>query len=76
MGSINNKAAEEKINQQIDRIISLFKRQLIIPLDELKATLEEFKQFDDSKIDEKFLNQYNDALIKLKELNPYENKIV
>lgn len=76
MGSTNTKAAEEKISQQIDRIANLFRRQLMIPLDELEATFEEFKQFDDSKIDEKLLKQYDDALKKLKELNPYEDKIV
>ena len=75
-GTTNAKPIEESINQQMKRIENIFKAQLKASLEQMESTYEEFKQFDESMIDEECEKNYKASLAKLKELEPYETNLV
>ena len=54
----------------------MFKLQLDVCLDNLQSTMEEFKQFDDSKLDDRTKAVYQKRLDQYKKLKPFEEELV
>ncbi|OQR70347.1 squamous cell carcinoma antigen recognized by T-cells 3-like [Tropilaelaps mercedesae] len=66
----------EEIEKQRRRILSLFRRQLSVPLLDMEKTLAEFKEFCGDDIDEAILLRYNKALKKLETILPFEEELM
>lgn len=66
----------KSLNEQIDRIARLFKLQLGVCLDNIESTLNEFKQFDESRVDERTMQVFREKYKKYKELEPFELALV
>ncbi|XP_048775052.2 squamous cell carcinoma antigen recognized by T-cells 3-like [Ostrea edulis] len=74
-GQVATPEQEEKFNAQQDRVVSLFKRQLSIPLMDMQETMAEFKEYFEEEIDDGTKDAYNKALEKLEKLTPYEEAL-
>ncbi|XP_034337393.2 squamous cell carcinoma antigen recognized by T-cells 3 isoform X2 [Magallana gigas] len=74
-GQVATPEQEEKFNSQQDRVVSLFKRQLSIPLMDMQETMSEFKEYYEDEIDDGTKEAYNKALEKLEKLMPYEEAL-
>lgn len=71
-GSIQTEEQKSRLNEQINRIVNLFKRQLAVCLDNTESTYTEFEQFDDTYIDQEVKDTYRKSLEKYKEILPSE----
>lgn len=71
-GSIQTEAQKNQTNEQIQRIVSLFKRQLGTCLDNTKQTYLELEQFDDTYMDSDVEAVYKQTLLKYQEVLPFE----
>ncbi|XP_061162766.1 squamous cell carcinoma antigen recognized by T-cells 3-like [Saccostrea echinata] len=74
-GQVATPEQEEKFNTQQDRVVSLFKRQLSIPLMDMQETMAEFKEYFEDEIDDGTKEAYSKALDKLEKLIPYEEAL-
>ncbi|XP_022340245.2 spliceosome associated factor 3, U4/U6 recycling protein-like isoform X1 [Crassostrea virginica] len=74
-GQVATPEQEEKFNSQQDRVVSLFKRQLSIPLMDMQETMGEFKEYFEEEIDDGTKEAYHKALEKLQKLLPYEEAL-
>lgn len=76
-GSIQTPEQTKQINDQISRIVRIFKRQLGTCLDNMESTFEELKQFDEiAANDSQLKNIYDFNLKKYHELEPYETALL
>ncbi|XP_064613155.1 squamous cell carcinoma antigen recognized by T-cells 3-like [Liolophura sinensis] len=76
-GSVPTKEQEEKFTKQNQRVISLFKRQLSVPLNDMEETYSEFRQWmSDIEVDQKTAAAYNKARDKLKKIQPFEDALL
>ncbi|CAF0720727.1 unnamed protein product [Brachionus calyciflorus] len=75
-GSIQTPEQTKQINEQIEKITHIFKRQLGVCLDNIESTYEELKQFDESASNDTQVKLIYEAnLKKFKELEPFENAL-
>lgn len=71
-GSVQNEQQTQQLNEQIGRIVSIFKRQINVCLDNTEATFNELKEFDDSFIDEELTKARTKTLLEYQKLLPFE----
>lgn len=71
-GSVQNEQQTKQLNEQIARIVSIFKRQISVCLDNTEATFNELKDFDDSFIDEELTRTRTNTLLEYQKILPFE----
>ncbi|XP_067033706.1 squamous cell carcinoma antigen recognized by T-cells 3-like isoform X1 [Acropora muricata] len=71
----NKETMIEKIASQKERVMSVFKRQLAVPLLGMQGTLREFEDWLEHSIPEAVMIAYEKALSKLEECLPYEDTL-
>lgn len=71
-GSIQTEEQKKQVTEQIERIITLFKRQIGTCLENTKNTYLEFEEFDDTKIDKDIEFTYKQTLQKYQTILPFE----
>lgn len=71
----NKETMMEKISSQKERVLSIFKRQLAVPLFGMQATLREFEDWLEDPIPDSVMIAYEKALAKLEECLPYEDTL-
>ncbi|XP_015770508.1 PREDICTED: squamous cell carcinoma antigen recognized by T-cells 3-like [Acropora digitifera] len=71
----NKETMIEKIASQKERVMSVFKRQLAVPLLGMQGTLREFEDWLEDSIPEAVMIAYDKALSKLEECLPYEDTL-
>ncbi|XP_020902196.1 squamous cell carcinoma antigen recognized by T-cells 3, partial [Exaiptasia diaphana] len=73
----NKNTMEEKIESQKERVKSLFRRQVAIPLLGMQGTMRDFEDWveDEEEIPEAVEQAHAKALAKLEEIIPYEDTV-
>nr|XP_038945452.1 squamous cell carcinoma antigen recognized by T-cells 3 isoform X2 [Rattus norvegicus] len=67
---------EQTFDSQLERVHSLFRRQLAIPLYEMEATFAEYEEWSEEPIPESVLQSYQKALGQLEKYKPYEEALL
>ncbi|ERE76237.1 squamous cell carcinoma antigen recognized by T-cell 3 [Cricetulus griseus] len=61
---------------RLEKVHSLFRRQLAIPLYDMEATLAEYEEWSEDPIPESVLQSYQKALEQLEKYKPYEEALL
>ncbi|KAM9446569.1 squamous cell carcinoma antigen recognized by T-cells 3 [Clarias gariepinus] len=75
-GSISNPEQQEQLNVQLERIHTLFRRQLAIPLMDMESTYTEYSDWTDEGVPETVTQHYKRALQQLESRRPYEEALL
>ncbi|XP_041058159.1 squamous cell carcinoma antigen recognized by T-cells 3 [Carcharodon carcharias] len=75
-GSILTSDQQEMVNAQLDRIHTLFTRQLGVPLLDMETTYAEYKEWADELPDEPVTQLYKKALQQMGKRKPYEENLL
>nr|XP_057927176.1 squamous cell carcinoma antigen recognized by T-cells 3 [Doryrhamphus excisus] len=75
-GRIPNHDEQELLNKQLQRIHTLFRRQLAIPLMDMEATYAEYEEWADHGPPETVLSQYKNALQQKEKCKPFEESLL
>lgn len=76
-GSEATKEQEEAFTAQNQKVISLFKRQIQVPLLNMESSLTEYKEWlGEDKVDSQTKSSYDKAFALLKEFEQFEDKIL
>nr|XP_019833588.1 PREDICTED: squamous cell carcinoma antigen recognized by T-cells 3-like isoform X1 [Bos indicus] len=67
---------EQTFDSQLEKVHSLFRRQLAIPLYDMEATFAEYEEWSEDPIPESVIQSYNKALQQLEKYKPYEEALV
>lgn len=71
-GTVQSEEQTKLINEQINRITNLFKRELSVCLLAGISTFKEFQEFDENQITEDVKKAYEKSVEKLKQIEPFE----
>ncbi|XP_033115264.1 squamous cell carcinoma antigen recognized by T-cells 3-like isoform X2 [Anneissia japonica] len=72
IGAVQTSDQQKKLQEQIERIERIFRRQLSTPLLNMEETYQEFQQFVTDGVPKDLTDKYNKALCQLKAYNKYE----
>ncbi|XP_012869897.1 PREDICTED: squamous cell carcinoma antigen recognized by T-cells 3 [Dipodomys ordii] len=61
---------------RLEKVHSLFRRQLAIPLYDMEATFAEYEEWSEDPIPESVIQSYNKALQQLEKYKPYEEALL
>ncbi|XP_029777594.1 squamous cell carcinoma antigen recognized by T-cells 3 isoform X2 [Suricata suricatta] len=61
---------------RLEKVHSLFRRQLAIPLFDMEATFAEYEEWSEDPIPESVIQNYNKALQQLEKYKPYEEALL
>ncbi|KAG8455692.1 hypothetical protein GDO86_001763 [Hymenochirus boettgeri] len=75
-GSIPSAEQQQMLNTQLERIHTLFKRQLSVPLLDMASTYEEYEEWSEEKIPETVIQSYKKALQQMEKCKPYEEALL
>ena len=75
-GTVQSAEQTRQTNEQLNRILTLFKLELAVCLEKSAATFEEFKEFDENQITDQIQNVYAKSIEKLKEIETFETALV
>ncbi|XP_077456080.1 spliceosome associated factor 3, U4/U6 recycling protein [Stigmatopora argus] len=75
-GKIPSHEEQELLNKQLQRIHTLFRRQLGLPLMDMEATYAEYEEWSDQETTEKVLHQYKSALQQKEKYKPFEESLL
>ncbi|XP_067861844.1 squamous cell carcinoma antigen recognized by T-cells 3 [Heptranchias perlo] len=75
-GSILTPEQQEMTNAQLDRIHTLFKRQLGVPLLDMEATYAEYEEWADELPNESVTQLYKKAIQQMEKCKPYEEDLL
>uniref|UniRef100_A0A8C5EET0 Spliceosome associated factor 3, U4/U6 recycling protein n=1 Tax=Gouania willdenowi TaxID=441366 RepID=A0A8C5EET0_GOUWI len=67
---------QEMLNAQLERIHTLFRRQLAVPLMDMEATYAEYEEWSDRGVAETIINQYKQALQRMEKCRPFEEALL
>ncbi|KAK2495476.1 hypothetical protein MC885_000810 [Smutsia gigantea] len=67
---------EQTFDSQLEKVHSLFRRQLAIPLYDMEATLAEYEEWSEEPVPESVIQNYNKALQQLEKYKPYEEALL
>ncbi|XP_047618639.1 squamous cell carcinoma antigen recognized by T-cells 3 isoform X3 [Phacochoerus africanus] len=67
---------EQTFDSQLEKVHSLFRRQLAIPLYDMEATFAEYEEWSEDPIPESVIQNYNKALQQLEKYKPYEEALL
>ncbi|XP_077600507.1 spliceosome associated factor 3, U4/U6 recycling protein-like [Stigmatopora nigra] len=75
-GKIPSPEEQEQLNKQLQRIHTLFRRQLGLPLMDMEATYAEYEEWSDQETSEKVLYLYKSALQQKEKYKPLEESLL
>ncbi|XP_034727474.1 squamous cell carcinoma antigen recognized by T-cells 3 [Etheostoma cragini] len=75
-GRIPSTKEQDLLKTQLDRIHTLFRRQLAIPLMEMEATYAEYEEWSEHGVAETVKQQYKKALQQLAKCKPLEESLI
>ncbi|KAI5133240.1 squamous cell carcinoma antigen recognized by T-cells 3 isoform X1 [Manis pentadactyla] len=67
---------EQTFDSQLEKVHSLFRRQLAIPLYDMEATFAEYEEWSEEPVPESVIQNYNKALQQLEKYKPYEEALL
>ncbi|XP_077016231.1 spliceosome associated factor 3, U4/U6 recycling protein isoform X1 [Tamandua tetradactyla] len=67
---------EQTFDSQLEKVHSLFRRQLAIPLYDMEATFAEYEEWSEGPVPESVIQSYNKALQQLQKYKPYEDSLL
>uniref|UniRef100_A0A3Q0S8U8 Spliceosome associated factor 3, U4/U6 recycling protein n=1 Tax=Amphilophus citrinellus TaxID=61819 RepID=A0A3Q0S8U8_AMPCI len=67
---------QEMLNTQLERIHTLFRRQLNIPLMDMEATYAEYEEWSEHGVPEMVMRQYKNALQQMEKCKPFEEALL
>lgn len=74
-GSVPKREQQELLNAQLERIHTLFRRQLAIPLMDMDATYAEYEEWSDKGVSESVTQNYKSAVKQMQKSKPYEEAL-
>ncbi|XP_053181607.1 squamous cell carcinoma antigen recognized by T-cells 3 isoform X1 [Scomber japonicus] len=75
-GRIPSHEEQELLNTQLERIHTLFRRQLAIPLMDMEATYAEYEEWSDQGVAETVVHQYKKALQQMEKCKALEEPLL
>ncbi|XP_051551810.1 squamous cell carcinoma antigen recognized by T-cells 3-like isoform X1 [Myxocyprinus asiaticus] len=75
-GSVPSQGQQELLNAQLERIHTLFRRQLAVPLMDMEGTYAEYSDWADDGVPETVTHQYRRALQQMEKCKPYEEALM
>uniref|UniRef100_A0A673GQ77 Spliceosome associated factor 3, U4/U6 recycling protein n=1 Tax=Sinocyclocheilus rhinocerous TaxID=307959 RepID=A0A673GQ77_9TELE len=75
-GSVPSQEQQELLNAQLERIHTLFRRQLAVPLMDMEGTYAEYSDWADDGVPEMVTRQYRRALQQLEKCKPFEEALL
>ncbi|XP_066512483.1 squamous cell carcinoma antigen recognized by T-cells 3-like [Hoplias malabaricus] len=75
-GSVASPEQQEQLNAQLERIHTLFRRQLAIPLMDMEGTYAEYADWTDEGVSEMVTQHYKQALQQLEKRRLYEEALL
>ncbi|XP_019956539.2 squamous cell carcinoma antigen recognized by T-cells 3 [Paralichthys olivaceus] len=75
-GRIPSREEQELLNTQLQRIHTLFRRQLAIPLMDMEATHAEYDEWSEHGVPETAMNQYKKALLQMETRRSFEESLL
>nr|KAG5713215.1 hypothetical protein BaRGS_007742 [Batillaria attramentaria] len=75
-GAVTTKEQEEAFNAQHQKIASLFKRQLAVPLMDMEESFAEYKEWLGGSVDPEVEKTYNKALAVMDKIKPFEEQLL
>ncbi|XP_062038290.1 squamous cell carcinoma antigen recognized by T-cells 3 isoform X1 [Lepus europaeus] len=75
-GFLSPSDREQTFDSQLDKVHSLFRRQLAIPLYDMEATFAEYEEWSEDPIPESVIQSYHKALQQLEKYKPYEEALL
>ncbi|KAM9743797.1 squamous cell carcinoma antigen recognized by T-cells 3 isoform 1-T1 [Menidia menidia] len=75
-GRIPSREEQELLNTQLERIHTLFRRQLAVPLMDMGATYAEYEEWAEHGVPETAVHQYKKALQQMEKRKPFEETLL
>uniref|UniRef100_A0A7N8WKK3 Spliceosome associated factor 3, U4/U6 recycling protein n=1 Tax=Mastacembelus armatus TaxID=205130 RepID=A0A7N8WKK3_9TELE len=75
-GRIPNPEEQELVNTQVERIHTLFRRQLAIPLMEMETTYAEYEEWSEQGVADTVVHQYKKALQQMEKCRAFEESLL
>uniref|UniRef100_A0A665UNG2 RRM domain-containing protein n=1 Tax=Echeneis naucrates TaxID=173247 RepID=A0A665UNG2_ECHNA len=75
-GRIPSREEQELLNTQLERIHTLFRRQLAIPLMDMETTYAEYEEWSEHGVSEMVIHQYKKALQQMEKCRPFEESLL
>ncbi|KAM3611807.1 uncharacterized protein V6R79_024445 [Siganus canaliculatus] len=75
-GRIPSREEQELLNTQLERIHTLFRRQLAIPLIDMEVTYAEYEEWSEKEVSEQVVQQYKKALQQMGKCKPHEDSLL
>ncbi|KAA0716719.1 Squamous cell carcinoma antigen recognized by T-cells 3 [Triplophysa tibetana] len=75
-GSVPSQEQQKLLTAQLQRIHTLFKRQLAVPLMDMEGTYAEYSDWADDGVPEMVTHQYRRALQQMQKCKPYEEALL
>ncbi|KAM6155290.1 squamous cell carcinoma antigen recognized by T-cells 3 isoform 3-T3 [Rhynchocyon petersi] len=67
---------EQTFDSQLEKVHSLFRRQLAVPLYDMEATFAEYQEWSEDPVPASVVESYNKALQQLERYRPYEEALL
>ncbi|KAM4577241.1 squamous cell carcinoma antigen recognized by T-cells 3 isoform 2-T2 [Odontesthes bonariensis] len=75
-GRVPSREEQELRNTQLERIHTLFRRQLAVPLMDMEATYAEYEEWAEHGVPETVNHQYKKALLQMAKCRPFEEALL
>uniref|UniRef100_A0ABM5F2Q7 Squamous cell carcinoma antigen recognized by T-cells 3 n=1 Tax=Pogona vitticeps TaxID=103695 RepID=A0ABM5F2Q7_9SAUR len=75
-GSVASPESQQTVSAQLDKIHSLFRRQLGIPLWDMETTFAEYEEWSEEPVPEAVVKNYRKALQLMEKYRPYEEALL
>lgn len=75
-GKIPSHEEQELLNTQLERIHTLFRRQLAIPLMDMEVTYAEYEEWSEHGVSETVIHHYKKALQQMEKCKPLEESLL
>ncbi|XP_063345027.1 squamous cell carcinoma antigen recognized by T-cells 3 [Pelmatolapia mariae] len=75
-GRIPSREEQEMLKTQLERIHTLFRRQLAIPLMDMEGTYAEYEEWSEHGVPETVMHQYKKALQQMEKCKPFEEALM
>ncbi|KAM6930387.1 squamous cell carcinoma antigen recognized by T-cells 3 [Xenentodon cancila] len=75
-GRIPSRDEQELLNAQLERIHTLFRRQLAVPLMDMEATYAEYEEWAEQGVPETVTHQYKKVLQQMEKCKPFEEALL
>ncbi|XP_054466241.1 squamous cell carcinoma antigen recognized by T-cells 3 [Anoplopoma fimbria] len=75
-GRIPTREEQDRLKTQIERIHTLFRRQLAVPLMDMEATYAEYEEWSENGVAETVIHQYKKALQQMAKYKSFEESLI